>query len=257
MTEGPQARAIALLINQSLAGRRVENVFIRSRRIRVPLENLVSKKLDRADSYGKNILLFMGEYSIRIHPLMYGTVKLYKIDEQHNRPERQVRVNVEFDEYRIVGFNTPVVEVDYAEKIVSWLKSTLGPDPYKPGWNRAIVMERLRRRGGEKIGSIVLDQSVIAGIGNILRNEVLFRAGVNPERTVESLCDEELQAILDAVEALFKEFLERLIMGEGLKNALLIYNKYNGVCPRCGSRIKYYRQEPHKRKTFMCPKCQR
>lgn len=257
MTEGPQARYIALMINERLSGSEIENVFIRSRKIYVPLENLVSKKLDRADSYGKNIVLFIDEYAVRIHPLMYGTVKLYKTGEQYDRPERQVRVNIKFNEYYIVGFNTPVVEVNYADKIVNWLEDNLGPDPYRTDWSRDNVIERLRRRGSEKIGSILLDQSVIAGVGNILRNEILFRAGVSPERTVDSLSDEEVQAVLEATEILFKEFLERLVKGEGLKNTLSVYNKYKGVCPRCGSRIMYYRQQPHGRKTFMCPKCQR
>lgn len=54
-------------------------------------------------------------------------------------------------------------------------------DPYRPSWSRDIVIEKLGSRKNENIGIAILDQSVIAGIGNILRNEILYRAKINPE----------------------------------------------------------------------------
>lgn len=257
MTEGPQARVSAMLISRRLSGKTVESVYARSRKLRVPIEDLVSKKLNGADSFGKNIVLFIRDYAVRIHPMMYGTLRIIGEGETFGRPEKQVRLKISFGNCLLVGFNTLLIELDYAERIVSALETSLGPDPYKPSWSREAASLRLWGKSDEKVGVAILDQSVIAGIGNILRNEILFRVGINPERKVESLSNGEVELLLEATEDLFKTFLDRLTNGGTVKDLLQVYGRYRGKCPRCGTPIKYYRQEPVRRKTFICPNCQK
>ena len=110
---------------------------------------------------------------------------------------------------------------------------------------------------GEKVGVALLNQSIIAGVGNILRNEILFRAGVNPERTIGSLTMVEIEKIVDVCESLSKEFLKMKIEGKRIEPLLMVYNKYNGNCKVCGGKIRFYMQKPINRKTFVCTNCQK
>lgn len=258
LTEGPRSHAISYFINKHAAGMHIKDVLIRSKKISIDPCQLIGEKIERSESFGKNIVIFISNgYAIRVHTLIYGIVKIYRVGESIEKPEKQIRLRIATDDYWIIGFNTPIIEVDRAENILSYLESNLGPDPLKSNWCREVVFEKLRNMSGVKIGVALLDQRLISGIGNIMRNEILFRAGVNPERNIEELSIVELNRILDEVEKVSKEFYLKLINGENLKSLYQVYNKYRGKCPKCGSSIKFYRQLPINRKTFICPNCQK
>ena len=95
----------------------------------------------------------------------------------------------------------------------------------------------------EKIGVVMLDQSVIAGVGNILRNEVLFRARVDPERKVTNLSREKVERIVVISEKLSREFLKFKLEHKRIKPLLLVYNRYRDKCKICGAPIKFYRSQ--------------
>ena len=182
---------------------------------------------------------------------------IYNINESLLKPERLIRLIVKGCEKKLVVYNAPIVEIDKAENIIGRLKSELGPDPLNNDWDRGRAIENLLRFKSEKIGVALLNQSIIAGVGNILRNEILFRAGVNPERTIQSLTMAEIERIVDICESLSKEFLKMKIEGKRIGQLLLVYNKYNGSCKVCGGKIKFYTQKPINRKTFICLNCQK
>jgi len=258
MVEGPTAKAYAIKINREFNGEIVKDVLVKSfRRIRIPISELLSKKFVNADSLGKNILLLFNGLAIRIHLMMYGTIHIYNINESLLKPERLIRLIVKGCEKKLVVYNAPIVEIDKAENLIGRLKSELGPDPLSNDWDRGRAIENLLRFKGEKIGVALLNQSIIAGVGNILRNEILFRAGVNPERTIQSLTMAEIERIVDICESLSKEFLNMKIEGKRIGQLLLVYNKYNGSCKVCGGKIEFYMQKPINRKTFICTNCQK
>jgi len=258
MVEGPTAKAYAIKINREFNGEIVKDVLVKSfRRIRIPISELLGKKFVNADSLGKNILLLFNGLAIRIHLMMYGTIHIYNIDESLLKPERLIRLIVKGCEKKLVVYNAPIVEIDKAENLIGRLKSELGPDPLSNDWDRGRAIENLLRFKGEKIGVALLNQSIIAGVGNILRNEILFRAGVKPERTIQSLTMAEIERIVDICESLSKEFLNMKIEGKRIGQLLLVYNKYNGSCKVCGGKIEFYMQKPINRKTFICTNCQK
>lgn len=257
MTEGPRAHALVYALNNEVAGESLERVLARSRKLKFPVETILGRRLSRAEAFGKNIVLVFDEYAIRVHTLIYGIIRLYKRGDAYDKPSRMIRLELVFERHVLVGFNTPIIELDYVEEIKRRLESSLGPDPMRPGWNRETVAERLRARRDEKIGSILLDQSVIAGIGNILRNETLYRARINPERLVKELTDEEIERVITTLEELYRAFYDKIVRGENPRDLYLVYNRYRGRCVYCGTQLRYYRQEPHGRKTFVCPTCQR
>jgi len=258
MVEGPTAKAYAIKINREFNGEVVKDVLVKSfRRIHIPIGELLGKRFVNADSLGKNILLLFNGLAIRIHLMIYGTIHIYSVNESLLKPERLVRLLVKGCGKKLVVYNAPIVEIDKAENLTSRLKSELGPDPLSNNWDREKAIENLLKFKNEKIGVALLNQSIIAGVGNILRNEILFRAGINPERTIQSLKITEIEKIVDICESLSKEFLKMKIEEKRIGSLLLIYNKYNGNCKICGGKIKFYMQKPINRKTFVCTNCQK
>ncbi|KAA0013330.1 hypothetical protein B6U81_06575 [Thermoplasmatales archaeon ex4484_30] len=250
MTEGPTARLRAIQIEEKFRGKILQDIFTRSKKIYVEPSLLIGKKLCRATSHGKNILLYFDEYAIRIHLMMYGSIRF---EQSYSKPFRQVRLTLFFPNKNLVIYNAPIVEIGEADKIEEFLSKNYGIDPLS-NWNKEELINLILERKERKIGDLLLDQKVFNGIGNILRNEILFRARVNPERKIAELKFEEIEKIVEETRKLCIKFLELKKKGEGIKKLLMVYNRK--TCPNCGRRLAFYRQEPNKRKTFYCPFCQ-
>lgn len=168
MVEGPTAKAYALRIGDEFKDEVVRDVFAKSRRTFVPAEELIGKKFVGSDSIGKNIILFFNGLAIRLHLMMFGTIHIYQLHEPLLKPEKRVRLLIKGDWKKLVVYNAPIVEIDWKDSILERLKEDLGPDPLSDEWNREKAIENLKKFPEEKIGIILLDQSVIAGIGEYL-----------------------------------------------------------------------------------------
>lgn len=257
VVEGPTAKSYALRIRDEFGGEVVREVFAKSKKVFIPLDELIKKRFLGSDSLGKNIILFFDGIAIRLHLMMFGAIHIYKSNEELEKPIERVRLMIKGEERRLIVYNAPIVEIDRRENIMARLKAELGPDPLSEDWDMRRAIENLKRLQDKKIGVLLLDQSAIAGIGNILRNEILFRARIHPERLVKDLSDDEIERIVDVSEELMRKFLELKLEKRNIKDLLFVYNKYRGLCRNCGNPIRYYRQEPINRKTFVCENCQR
>lgn len=251
MTEGPTARLRAIQINQRFRDETVKDVFVRSKKLYVEPSLLIGKSLKEATSFGKNILLYFDEYMIRMHLMMYGSIRFEK---NYSKPFEQVRLTVFFPKENLVVYNAPIVEIGAIGRLEEELFKNYGVDPLT-NWDGKRLIQLVLKHKRRKIGDLLLDQSVFNGVGNILRNEVLFRAGINPEKKVEEMAEEEVKKVATYVKRLSHSFLELKKKGMGLKPVLLVYNKK--YCPRCGGKLLFYRQEPNLRKTFYCLVCQK
>ncbi len=248
MTEGPTARLRAIQIWNKFGGHIVKEITAKSKKLHVDVNELINKRLENATSYGKNILLYFNGYIVRIHLMMYGSIR-YKPE----KPRQQIRLHIKFDNGSLFVYNAPIVEIGKAEQIEKEL-AEYGVDALF-NWNEERLKNLIKKNGERKIGDLLLDQHVFAGIGNILRNEILFRAGVNPERFVKELKEDEIKRIITHVYELSHAFLKRKIEGKGIKDLLMVYNKK--FCPICGRKLIFYRQHENKRKTFYCSYCQK
>lgn len=257
MVEGPTAKAYAIRIYNEMHNEVINDVFVRSRKVYVPIKELVGKNIKSTDTIGKNILMFIDGYVVRVHLMMFGAIHIYGINDPLLKPEKQVRMKMIGEKKKLVVYNAPIIEVDLSDRLLKRLKSKFGPDPLREDWSREDAINRILSAGNRKIGEVLLDQSIIAGIGNILRNEILFRAGIHPERMVNQLSRDEVEKIVKISEDLCKIFLEIKLRRERLKPILYVYNRYNKPCKICGNLIKFYIQKEVKRKTFVCEKCQK
>jgi endonuclease-8 len=128
----------------------------------------------------------------------------------------------------------------------------LGPDPLRPGFDLGEATDRLRRLGaGREIGEALLDQEIIAGIGNAIRVEGLFQARVSPWRKVVELDDRELELVVAE-----SERVKRTTMAQGRRPRSLDRATRTGGCPHCGTQIASRGQGDDNRTAYWCPRCQ-
>jgi len=141
--------------------------------------------------------------------------------------------------------------------------ATMGPEPMSETFTLSYLMDVLKKKGG-KIKAVLMDQAVMAGIGNIYANEVLFEAGIHPERPAKSLTPKEIEAIYNAIKKILKEAIEA--GGETFSNYANIYGEIGTYqprvyrregerCIRCGEVI--VSETIGGRSSYFCPNCQR
>lgn len=256
MVEGPTAKAYSIKISREFNGEIVKNVLVKSRKTFLDPKELLNKRFLGSDSIGKNILLSFEDFAVRVHLMMFGTIHIYEANENLQKPIERVRLLIEGSKRKLIVYNAPIIEIDKKEALIERLKSALGPDLLSSEWDKGKAINNILKHGKEKIGVILLDQSVIAGIGNILRNEILFRARISPERRVENMSEDEVKRVVEACKVLSEDFLKLKVEGKGIKQILKVYNRYRGRCDYCGGPIRFYMQKPINRKTFVCENCQ-
>ena len=141
----------------------------------------------------------------------------------------------------------------------------LGPEPLDKNFDFEKFKERLKNRRG-KIKRVLMDQEVIAGIGNIYSDEILFEARVHPLKDVSKLSERELKEIYRAMKKILKQAIK--LKGEsisdyrtpsgkrgGFDRLRRVYRREGEKCPRCGAIIK--RIKLAGRSAYFCPKCQK
>ncbi len=140
-----------------------------------------------------------------------------------------------------------------------------GPEPLSPGFSAAELAKRLARRPGSRVKAALLDQAVIAGIGNIYADESLFDAGVHPSRRVSSLSPDEVQALWRSIRRVLSLAIAKggstdrnYLNAEGrpgdyLKTAM-VFRRQGQACRRCGGEV--HKIKLAGRGTHFCPVCQ-
>ncbi len=139
----------------------------------------------------------------------------------------------------------------------------LGPDLADPGFDHADAAARLAASGARPIGEALLDQRVVAGVGNVLRSESLFLAGLHPARPAEAVGPDAVARLVDAASGLIQRNARagvgsmrnttgRRAPGE----ALWVYQRTGQPCRRCGTAIRSAAPGLEGRRVYWCPHCQ-
>jgi endonuclease VIII len=113
------------------------------------------------------------------------------------------------------------------------------------------MLSRLRAKpDAREIGDALLDQRLVAGIGNLWKAEVLWEVRVSPWRRLDEVGDGELRDVLEAAHTLMRRSLE------GTRMPRRVYRRAGRPCPRCGGIVRSAPQGPHARTAYWCPVCQ-
>lgn len=274
MPELPEAETIVRDLRSRVVGRRVERVEVPRPDILGPGldparmdEVLRGRRLDGVERRGKNVVLVL-EGGIRLMVNLGMTGRLVAGDSPRAAELRHIAVLFHLDHGHPLLFDDARrfgrMDVHTAE---TWpgRDAELGIEPLSDSFD-ADTLYRLSRTSRSPIRNWLLDQTRVAGVGNIYASEALFRAGVRPQRPANKLTKAEAARLRDALRDVLQEAITargttlndyRDAAGEtgGFQFALRAYGRENDPCGACGTPIK--RIVLSNRSAFYCPRCQK
>ena len=233
------ARRLQVLVGERVE---VETPHPRARVTRVA-ERLDGRKLLGVEAVGKNLLLrFEDDLVLRSHLRMKGR---WQVLPRNGTRRGTPWLVLRGAESEAVLWNGPVLELDDGRI------RNLGPDILADPPDLDAIAAKLRGADPRTaIGEALLDQRLVAGIGNLWRAEALWRARISPWRPLGELEDAELRTVLGEAARLMRGSLD-----SGLK-VRAVYRRGGRPCPRCGSEIRSRGQGDQNRIAYWCPQCQ-
>jgi endonuclease-8 len=242
---------------------------------------LVGRVVEKVESRGKWCLIyFSGDLILVTHMLMSGSWHLYRVGERWRMGRSRMRVVIRTVEWDAVAFNVPVAEFHTARSLArSGQVPKLGPDILSDEFTVEGGVERMAAFGREnpdaEVAVVLLNQRVLAGLGNVYKSEVAFAAGVNPFRAMRTITAREMEAMVEVAQRFMKanvvDGVSSLAGGEGIvtyagnrrttrssnrEERLWVYRRQGQECRRCGTAVMMRRQGVQARSTYWCPECQ-
>jgi endonuclease VIII len=219
----------------------------------MPASELDSRRLERAESRGKHLLLhFEDRLVLHNHMGMRGSWQLYRAGDRWRRPASQAWIALAGNGAEAVNFGGSSMRIVTEAQLPRDPRlARLGPDILGEDFEPAAVIARMRGTNPQiELGAALLGQRLVAGIGNIFKSEGCFEAGIDPTRRLESLDDEELADVLSATRGLMLEAVETG------RQPGSVYRRAGRPCPRCGTAISSRAQGDSARISYWCPRCQ-
>jgi endonuclease VIII len=234
---------------------------------------LIGQTVDSVESRGKWLLIhFSGGGTMVTHMLMSGSWHIYRPGERWQKPASQMRILLENREYQTVGFHVPVAQMHTPQSLARDKRIPQpGADVLSKDFDAAAAATRLRSYAREEVGDVLLHQSVLAGVGNVFKSEVLFVESVNPFRKVSSLSDTQIDALVRTSRKLvasnvledsgdvivtYRGQNRRTTHQSNPQDSLWVYGRHHSPCRRCGEPVRRRIQGPDARVTYWCQQCQ-
>jgi endonuclease VIII len=253
VAEGDTILRLARRLQDSLAGQRLRARCPSPRGRAAGLERLDGRRLESATARGKHLLLeFDGGVVLHSHLAMSGSWNLHRGGERWRKPASSAWLVLEGEREQAVQWGGPTLRLLEARRLRSDPRlRRLGPDILGPDLATDDAVASLRRAGaGAQLGDALLDQRLLAGIGNVFKSEGCFAAAINPWRPLGELSDAELGAVIAATRELM---LAAVASG---RQPRAVYRRAGRPCPRCGAPIRARAQGDEARRTFWCESCQ-
>jgi endonuclease-8 len=252
MAEGDSILRLARRFDSTLVGSTVAAAAPNPRGRSAGIEGLDGRTLEAVEARGKHLLLDFGEVSLHSHLGMSGGWHLYSHGARWRRPRSSAWAVLSGNGWDAVQFGGPTLRVMPTSRLRRDPQLTqLGPDILAADFEPASVIAAMRADSSRGLGDALLDQHLVAGIGNIFKSEACFAARVDPWRPIGDLADEELETVLAAARSLMREAVE------SGRHPHRVYRRRQGACPSCRGPISSRGQGDANRTTYWCPKCQR
>jgi len=240
MPEGP---SIVILKDEArrLIGQRIVAV---EGNTTIAKERLVGEPIVALRSWGKHFLIELATFSLRVHFLMFGS---YRIDERKDVAPR-LGLCLEHGELNLYTCSVRFID-EPLDEIYDW-----SSDVMSDRWDPAAARRKLRAMPEALVCDALLDQNVFAGVGNIIKNEVLFRIRLHPLSRVGALPPRKLAQLVVEARGYSFDFLEwkRAFV---LRKHWLAHTKR--TCPRCAIPFVKAHLGRTQRRSFFCERCQR
>ena len=242
MPEGPSILIIKDIITPLCKNKKIISA---SGNAKINMAQLAGKKVTDIRCWGKQLLIYTGDEIIRIHFLMFGS---YSIDENH-KPARSLRLALQFPEHIIYFFTCSVkLFPGGGDNIYDWEADVLSDK-----WNPVRARKKIKAMPKAMVCDVLLDQQIFSGVGNIIKNEVLYRIKLHPENLIKNIPSLKLSALIKEARNYSFDFL-KWKREFTLKKHWLAHTKK--ICLRCDCPITKKYCGKTKLRTFFCTKCQ-
>ena len=303
MPEGPEVRKYADALDEVLSGRVIVSLQARTREARKWLEqneqHLIGRRVERVVSHGKHLIGYIsGEFFFHSHLMMWGRWQTFaavrrgrsksKTIELPDKDRRE-RARIVVEGGAAILLSAPIFNVGHGDPYHAIeILTTLGPDalPYRGRFDRREFQRRLflPQHQDETIGASLLNQQIVAGLGNYLRAEILFNCKLNPWLTVRELTKRNVSCLTRSIPELTGDAYKRgatapdsdrermasdpaLVYQPGREYGTrhLVFHRTNLPCLRCGEAIRQLRQkttqidneeDERTRIVYFCAQCQ-
>jgi endonuclease-8 len=214
------------------------------------IERLDGRRLEAVESHGKNLMLRFGGLTLHSHMGMNGSWHVYPRGGPWRKPRRAAWAVLAGERQEAVQFGGPTLRLIPADRVRRDPQlARLGPDILAPELDLDTILQAFRAEPGRTLGDALLDQTLVAGIGNIFKSEACFGARLDPWRPLGDLSDDELRAVLEAARG---QMLEAVASG---RHTYAVY-RARRRCPVCHGHIAARGQGDANRTTYWCPRCQ-
>jgi endonuclease VIII len=237
---------------------------------------LMGRVIEKVESRGKWCLIyFSGDLILATHMLMSGSWHLYRAGERWRMARSRMRIVIKTIDWEAVAFNVQVAEFYTVRSLhTNSQVPKLGPDILSQNFTvEDGVMQLIahgRENPDEKIAVALLNQRVLAGLGNVYKSEVCFAAGVNPFRAMRTITLSEMEKIVEFAQRYMRENVaegqgdgivttsggRRTVHSMNREERLWVYRREGQECRRCGASVIMRRQGVQARSTYWCPECQ-
>jgi endonuclease-8 len=274
MPEGDTIFKTARTLNRAMAGQQVT-------KFRTPLvhlmrvnddEPIAGRTVNAVEAAGKHLLMmFSGDLVLRTHMRMNGSWHIYRPGERWQRPPSEMRIVIETADWVAVAFRVHEAEFVRATELARHRPiAALGPDLLSDTFDADEALRRMRERPQQSMSEVLLDQRVLAGIGNIYKSETLFMAGVHPDTPVAALDDTKLRDVMAVARRLLVDnVVDRpgpsMVTYREFRNTtrrmrpedrFWVYSRSGRPCRKCGTPIAFEKRGDDARVTYWCPACQ-
>jgi endonuclease-8 len=284
MPEGDTIYRTARALQKALAGRAVTAFETGLAKLASANDNatLIGRIVERVEPRGKWCLIFFsGDLILVSHMLMSGSWHIYRTGERWRMPHRAMRVVVTCGDMQAVLFHAQVAEFHTARSLErSAQVPKLGPDVLAGEFSVETGVLALEARAAshpdDEVGVVLLNQRVMAGLGNVYKSEVAFAAGVNPFRQMRTLTRREMEKMVEIAQRYMRANVAdgggaRGETGEGIvtytgprrttgamqqADRVWAYGRQGQECRRCGAAVEMRKQGAQVRSTYWCPVCQ-
>ena len=210
---------------------------------KLDIQKMAGKTIVDFKSWGKHFLICFKGFSVRIHFMLFGS---YRINYRKESAPR-LRLIFKNGELNFYACSLRFIEEDL-DKVYDW-----SGDVMNPLWNPAKAKKKLKARPDMLVADALLDQNIFAGVGNIIKNEVLYRIHVHPESTIGQLPAKKLAELIKEAREYSFQFLEWKKQFVLRKHWLAHTKK---MCERCKQPFEKKYCGKTKRRSFFCTQCQ-
>jgi endonuclease-8 len=239
MPEGPSIVILKEEV-QSFIGKEIIKVEGNSK---LDIQRLSGQKIIYFKSWGKHFLICFKKFTVKIHFMLFGS---YKINDQKDRVPR-LRLIFDEGEINFYACSVKILEEDLDE-LYDWTS-----DVMNDLWNPKAAKEKLKEVPDMLVCDALLNQKIFAGVGNIIKNEVLFRTRIHPESKIGNLPPKKINELIKEARNYSFDFLEwkkKYV----LRKHWLAHTKK--ICPRCELPFVKKHLGKTNRRSFFCNNCQ-